>query len=253
LKPADRSTGVSELQHVVGRVLIDHATARIAEILLPGVVAWAIVTGGWALVGDAPLAHQVVVWLVNVLMLIWIWLGLRVRGQTWEHFGLRRLQGLREVLRTLLQALTVFIAAMLAFVVGALVMTRWMPTTPPADMSDYAYLQGNLPLLLLALAAVFVVSSFGEEAIYRGFLMNRLAELLPARSASLTAVGISSVAFGLVHFSWGIVGVVQTTLMGVALATAYLVVRRNLWVLVLAHAFMDSLLLIQLYLGPPPA
>ena len=68
--------------------------------------------------------------------------------------------------------------------------------------------------------------------------------------ARTIAVLFSSIAFGLVHFSWGIVGVVQTTLMGLALAVSYLVVKRNLWVLVLAHAGIDSLLLIQLYTGP---
>jgi hypothetical protein len=45
---------------------------------------------------------------------------------------------------------------------------------------------------------------------------------------------------------------VQTTLMGLALAVSYLVVRRNLWVLVLAHAYIDTLLLVQLYAGPGP-
>jgi membrane protease YdiL (CAAX protease family) len=38
--------------------------------------------------------------------------------------------------------------------------------------------------------------------------------------------------------------------MGLALAASYLLVRRNLWVLVLAHACIDTLLLVQLYLGP---
>ena len=44
-------------------------------------------------------------------------------------------------------------------------------------MSSYEYLQGNLPMLLLSLAGVYIVSSFGEEVLYRGFLINRLAEI----------------------------------------------------------------------------
>ena len=38
--------------------------------------------------------------------------------------------------------------------------------------------------------------------------------------------------------------------MCLALAIAYLVVKRNLWVLVLAHVYIDTVLLVQLYLGP---
>jgi hypothetical protein len=154
-------------------------------------------------------------------------------------------------MRTILQAMVVLVISLAAFIAGSVLMARWAPTGAAADMSGYSYLQGNLPMLILALAAVYVVSSFGEEVVYRGFLMNRVAEITGGRPAAwATAVAVSSIAFGLVHFSWGIVGVVQTTLMGLALAVSYLVVKRNLWVLVLAHAFIDSLLLIQLYMGP---
>jgi membrane protease YdiL (CAAX protease family) len=38
--------------------------------------------------------------------------------------------------------------------------------------------------------------------------------------------------------------------MGVALGAAYLWVKRRLWVLILAHAYMDTLLLVQVYLAP---
>lgn len=64
------------------------------------------------------------------------------------------------------------------------------------------------------------------------------------------AVAISSIAFGLVHFEWGLAGMVQTGFMGVAFGVAYLAVGRNLWVTVLAHGYMDTILLVQLYLAP---
>jgi hypothetical protein len=236
----------------LGRAFNESAGARAAEICLVALVAFLTVAGGWRLVGDAPLARQAVVWIANVLMLGLIWLGLRLRGQTLEHFGLSfRTGGPRAAMRTILQAMVVLVISLAAFVAGSVLMARWAPSGAAADMSGYSYLQGNLPMLILALAAVYVVSSFGEEVVYRGFLMNRVAEITGGRSAAwTTAVVVSSIAFGLVHFSWGIVGVVQTTLMGLALAVSYLVVKRNLWVLVLAHAFIDSLLLIQLYMGP---
>ncbi|HSG80951.1 MAG TPA: hypothetical protein VLC48_01770 [Gemmatimonadota bacterium] len=43
---------------------------------------------------------------------------------------------------------------------------------------------------------------------------------------------------------------IQTTFMGLALALSFLLVKRNLWLLVLAHAYIDTVLLVQLYLGP---
>ena len=37
--------------------------------------------------------------------------------------------------------------------------------------------------------------------------------------------------------------------MGLALGIAYLRLKRNLWVTVLAHAYMDTILFVQMYLG----
>ena len=39
--------------------------------------------------GDNLVAIQGVVWIANVLMLLLVWQGLRLRGEGWAHFGLR--------------------------------------------------------------------------------------------------------------------------------------------------------------------
>ena len=240
---------------VPGQIVSQSRLANAAEIILVGAIAFVIVIVGWAFVGEDPFARQAVVWVANVLMLLTIWLGLRKRGQGWAHFGLSfRFGGGRALLRTVLQSVVVLVIALVAFAGGS-VLASFRGTAPePADMSSYSYLEGNLPMLLLSLAAVYVVSSFGEEVVYRGFLMNRLTEMTESsRAAWYASAVISAVVFGLAHFDWGFAGVVQTTMMGLALAVSYLLVKRNLWVLVLAHACIDTLLLIQLYQGPATA
>lgn len=234
----------------LGQALKENRVAQAAEIMAIFLVAAAVITVGWRLVSGGLLARQAVVWVANVAMLVTVWLGLRLRGQTWRHFGLGFRFARDRVLRTLLQSIVVMVVALVAFVAGSAVMSNVTPANQVADMSGYDYLQGNLPLLLLALAAVYVVSSFGEELIYRGFLVNRLAEIGGCgKAAWCVAVVMSAVIFGLVHFDWGVVGVVQTTFMGLALAIAYLVTKRNLWALILAHAYIDTLLLVQMYQG----
>jgi membrane protease YdiL (CAAX protease family) len=227
-------------------------TTKALEIPLVFLVGLAIVFIGWRLVGADPFARQAVVWVANVAVLGAIWIGLRMRGQTWAHFGLGvGVPSARAFVRGVLQATVVLTGALAAFVAGGAVAMRVASAPDGADMSGYTYLQGNLPMLLLALAAVYIVSSFGEEVIYRGFVMTRLAELgHRTRAAWATALAASAVIFGLAHFDWGLAGIIQTTCMGLALAASYLLVRRNLWVLVLAHACIDTLLLVQLYLGP---
>jgi len=61
------------------------------------------------------------------------------------------------------------------------------------------------------------------------------------------AVVMSSLIFGLVHSDWGLPGMVQASCIGAALGVSYLIVGRNLWVTILAHAYMDTLLILQMY------
>ncbi len=151
-------------------------------------------------------------------------------------------------LRAVLLSLVVFVAAVAAFGLGAIVMANIVGIPEGADMSGYNYLSCNLPMLILALVAVYIVSSFGEEVIYRAFLINRIAELGGGgKIAWRVAVLISSVVFGFVHYDWGAAGIVQTGFMGLALGVSYLVVGRNLWVTILAHAYMDTILMVQMY------
>lgn len=227
------------------------AVVQVAEILTVFLVGAAVIGIGWSVVGGSLFAKQAVVWVANVLMLATVWAGLRARGQNLGHLGLTvRFGGMRALARTVGQSAVILVAALAAFVAGSALMTSLVQTPQAADMGGYDYLKGNLPMLLLALAGVYVVSSFGEEVIYRGFLIRRVAEIgRDGRMARWMAVAVSAVIFGIAHFSWGIVGIVQTTFMGVALAMAYLITNRNLWSLVLAHATIDTLLLVQLYLG----
>jgi len=224
---------------------------KVAELVSVFLLASAVIFVGWRIVGANLLGRQAVVWVANVLMLFTIWIGLRVRAQTWEHLGLTlRWRGGGAFLRTLGQSVAVLALALAAFVSGSVLMRSVATSTTRADMSAYNYLEGNLPMLLLALAAVYVVSSFGEEVLYRGFLITRLAELSDAGKAAMSgAVIASAVVFGLAHFDWGIVGVVQTIFMGFVLGVSYVATKRNLWALVLAHAYLDTLLLLQMYLG----
>ncbi len=79
-------------------------------------------------------------------------------------------------------------------------------------------------------------------------MINRIAELGGGgKTAWRVAVLISSVVFGFAHYGWGAMGIGQTGFMGLALGVSYLVVGRNLWVLILAHAYMDTILMVQMY------
>ena len=200
-------------------------------------------------VGDNPVARQGVVWVANVAMLVIVYLGLRLRGQTWAHFGLALGKPRRTaVVRTLALSLAVFTAATAAFVLGSIVMANIPGIPETADMSGYNYLYGNLPMLIIALIGIYIVSSFGEEVIYRAFLITRIEEMgSGGKGVRWFAVLVSAAVFGLVHFEWGPIGMGQTAFVGLVFAIAYLKVRRNLWINILAHGYMDTILIVQMF------
>jgi membrane protease YdiL (CAAX protease family) len=130
-------------------------------------------------------------------------------------------------------------------------LARWIGKMP--DLSDFADLVGNVKLLLIYLALVWVLGALGEELVYRGYLMNRIAGLFrntrAAWTVSLVAV---SVAFGCAHLDQGSTGMVENILNGLLLGGLYLACGRNLAVPVIAHAFSDTLDFLLIYLGKYP-
>ncbi len=225
------------------RALID-----IVSVVLIGIVT---ILCGVSIFGKGLVASIGSIWAANALMLMAIFFGLQRRGRTPADLGLRIAQSnATTIAKIVLQSLPVFLAAILAFAVGAIFMANLVGMPEPADMSKYDYLRGNLSMTILALCSAYFISSFAEEVIYRGFLLNRLAVLGGSnRLATCGAVIVSALVFGAVHSDWGITGMVQASCMGLALGVSYLVVKRNLWVTILAHAYMDTILIVQMYLA----
>jgi membrane protease YdiL (CAAX protease family) len=225
----------------------------LVEILLVFGVAGLVILAGLPLAGESLFARQLVVVAANAAMLALVWLGTRLRGLGAESLGLAvQWAGWKSLAAGFGKSLAVLVLGLIGFAFGSMVMANITGIPQQADVSGYDYLRGNLPMLLVSLGTIYVVSSLGEEVIYRGFLIDRLERLLGgARRSTWVAVVISSLVFGAAHFGWGIVGVVQTTFMGLAFALSFIWFRRNLWILVAAHAYMDTALIVPLYLATP--
>ncbi len=198
---------------------------------------------------DALIYNQAVVWVANVVMLALVWAGLKLRGEDVGHFGLGlKKVGPKEALRVFLWSLLVFVLALAGFVVGSIIMANLLGVPENADMGGYAFLKDNLGMLILSCVGVYIVSSFGEEVVYRAFLINRISELgWGGKKGEGIAVVISAIVFGLAHYSWGPMGIVQTAFMGLVLGLCYVALKKRLWILVLAHVYLDTLLLLQIY------
>ena len=81
-------------------------------------------------------------------------------------------------------------------------------------------------------------------------ILNRMADFLGGTAAAYwVAAGLSSVLFGFGHYYKGPIGIIDSGVAGLLLAAAYLVSGRNLWTAVLAHGFIDTVMVVAVYLG----
>ena len=121
------------------------------------------------------------------------------------------------------------------------------------DVSMFAPLTGNVHFLIISLAVAWTLAACGEEFVYRGYLLRRIAQALgDTRRASLGALMVTSVLFGAGHGYQGLSGVITAGLGGFAFGLLYLATGRNLWVSVIAHGTMDSIGFVLLFLGKYP-
>lgn len=234
----------------IGYLLNTNKIVKISEIILVFILAFVLIKLLTPYAGDNQLLLMGIIWCANILMIGLVWLGIKLRGQKWSDFGLTlgRIR-LKTSIRIFLLSLLVCILGAAGYMLGTLVMANISGMPESANMSVYEYLHNNIFMLVITLIGVYIVSSFGEEVVYRAFLINRISELgLDSKYGKMATVLISAVIFGLVHYKWGPTGMVATGLMGLAMGICYLKFKKNLWILVLAHAYLDTILLMQVYL-----
>lgn len=123
-------------------------------------------------------------------------------------------------------------------------------TGVPIDLSQFDLLQGDLLLTIIALVLSWTMAAFGEEMVFRGYLLQRLSDIFAdAESHWIVALILSAAVFSIGHFYQGITGVIDAFLAGVFLGVLYLYSGRNLWMPILTHGVINTAGFLLLYWG----
>ena len=163
-------------------------------------------------------------------------LVLWLRQSGWHEFGLKKP---RSWLKTILLAIGGLISIYLVVIVTMPIVIRL--TGNPVDRSQFEVLRGNIPALITGLLVVWTLAAFGEELIFRGYLMNTLARAFrQEKTGWIAACIVNSVIFGIGHTYQGISGVILLAIVGLLYALFYLESDRNLWVPILMHGLYDT-------------
>ncbi len=174
------------------------------------------------------------------------WISIRWRGLRWKDVGLTINQSLVKLLAIGL-AVGIAMEALELFATQP-ILTSLLHKAP--DLHEFQRLVGNTKLLILGIVLAWVLAGFGEEMVYRGYLLNRVADLFGRSTIGWTSSAILvTLLFGFAHFPQGPTGIIENVIDGAILIALYFATGRNLIAPIIAHGLQDTVDVLLIYLG----
>jgi len=177
------------------------------------------------------------------------WHCLKLQGKSWADLGFHRPSSLP---RTLLTAF----ASTLGLLFLTVPLRRYVTTllNQPPNLEAFKALEGNFVALVVGLCIVWTVAAFGEEFLFRGFLLNSFYRLFPAgfpgdKTKWAISLFVTSILVGIGHAYQGLTGMILTGVIGFGFGLVYLANKRNLWSSILTHGFYDTIAFLLLFAG----
>ena len=164
-------------------------------------------------------------------LLLLTWLSLWLRRLSWRDLGLCRPRSWPVAVLAGLGAggLTVFFAK----VVLPIVLRVFRREYEPRGLYS---LEGNLPVYLMLLFGTWLLAALMEEMVFRGYILNRFADLFGrGRWGWGVSFILSALIFSWAHGVYDLWFLLMTFLHGLLMGSLYLLGCRNLWFSIIAH------------------
>jgi uncharacterized protein len=227
--------------------LIEAAVALFAHYKIVGWILAAALAAGIVLPQMPVLKYTYLTFAFTLFIMLWV----KLRGETWASFGLIFPSEWR---RYIVYGLILFAATIVYSMVALQPLERWVAeitgSGPNRASQVLGEVKGNFPLFLYLLPFVWLFAAFGEEVLYRGYLMQRFAQFMgEGKIAWVLAIVAQAVLFGAAHGYQGPPGMVGIAVGALITGAGSLIWGRNLWPAIIAHGLIDTLGFTLLYLG----
>ncbi|WP_298542031.1 CPBP family intramembrane glutamic endopeptidase [uncultured Aquimarina sp.] len=123
-------------------------------------------------------------------------------------------------------------------------------TGQPIDFSVFEPYKGNLPATLSLFALIWASAAFGEEIVFRGYLMRQFTKFFGSSKISLVInILLFGFIFGYIHAYQGLSGQILSGITGMLLAIIFHIRKNDLWFNIALHGFIDTVALVYIYYG----
>lgn len=177
------------------------------------------------------------------------WIFMAIRRVTWASVGLRfPAHSGRLVLIGLASGVLYFLIEFFGTQQLLFQLTGELP-----DLHEFDDVVGNFKLFLIYIGLNFVLAGLGEELVWRGYALPRVAALFGGNWAAwFAAFVLVNAAFGLAHTYQGLPGVIEAAIGGALYGLVYLATGRNLIAPMVCHFTSNSIDFTFIYLGLYP-
>ena len=160
----------------------------------------------------------------------------------WSDFGFSQKINIKTVIKSIAIAVGLFIG------VDIFIQPLLEIYFGQIDLSSLDHIRNDFGNYLILCVIMWIFAAFGEEFLFTGYYMKRVAELLGGTDrAWLTSAIVISAYFGISHYYQGTAGMIAVGLVGFVQSLLFYKNRKNLALIVLIHGFYDMIGLTLLY------
>ena len=187
------------------------------------------------------------------LTLFVVFIIMKRNRQQISSIGLVKFSHKKQYLWVFPQIFLAFIGIMVSGIAvglaGEALNIGFMTPDPSGAENRFGDLAGNTKLYGIWIAIVWIAGPM-EELFFRGYLISKIKYLLGSRpfSTSLSVV-IPAILFGLGHIYYmGLRGFFMTGAIGVTMGVLFILYKRNIWPLMIAHAAFNTFVFTAMYM-----
>jgi len=162
----------------------------------------------------------------------------------WSYFGLSNPNWIKSIISGMLYSIGIFV------LVDIIIQPIFEHLFGEINLQAFDGIKGNFISYLIFILFMWIVAGFGEEFLFRGYIVKRLAIIFGDTNKSwIIAVTITAIIFGLAHIYQGTSGVIITGIIGFIMGMIFFRHRQNLSIAMFTHGFYDMIGITLLYFG----